>query len=264
MKNIKILITDDNSKEIFETGRLLREKGMCVRICPRDGKTVLECFMKYSPDIIITDAFPETLDAEGIIKRICMKSGGNKPLIILTSAYCSNRMANCYFDDGADIIFKKPIVPENILNVIYENFGIKSLCSVPKYVFNTNAFSQEKLREAVSETLIDAGFSPKYSGYKYLGDALMIVLNHPEYSKSLSKYLYPEIAESYGVSPSSVEKNIRCSIEAAYKRKSETRYFYYFSYNKKKPSNTEALFLLAEHIRIKKSVPVKNECIVKQ
>ncbi len=263
LKNIKVLVTDDNSKEIFDTGKLLRESGMFVRICPRDGRAILECFMKYLPDVVILDAFPETLDADGIIKRMCLRCGDKKPLIILTSSYCNDRMANEYFNDGADIIFKKPLVSENVFNSICKNFNLQTTCTVPKYTFDVNAFSYGELYTAVGETLIDAGFSPKYLGYKYLKEALVLILNHPEYERSLSKNLYPVIAERYKVTASSVEKNIRSSIEVAFKRKSETRYFYYFSYNKRKPSNAEALNLLSEHIKTKKSVPVKCESFVR-
>lgn len=72
--------------------------------------------------------------------------------------------------------------------------------------------------ELIKKYLVDNGISTKAGGFKYLIMAINIVGEKLDNNKrySLSKYVYPLIAEKYSVTPSSVDRAICNVIERSF------------------------------------------------
>ena len=261
MKSLKVLITDDNSKEILNLATYFREQGFNVKICSRNGNDILEYYLRYEPDVVITDYFLDSLDSRGVVLRISASPVGN-PLIIVLSRFLNRNVTDELFSAGADIVFEKPIVPEKIVNTVFERYKMNKAMDVPKYSFCFEETDITELENAVDETLIEIGLSPKHRGYSYTKENVLKILSNSDYSRLLSKRLYPELASSHCVSTASIEKSIRLAIEHAYLNKEHNKYFYYFSYNKPKPTNIEFLNIVSQHIKTRKSTPVKTMCYV--
>lgn len=68
----------------------------------------------------------------------------------------------------------------------------------------------------VSLILAKIGLNPKNLGYRYLRDAIVIVIINPNKINYLTKDLYPSIATKYGRKSSSVERGIRHSIKSTW------------------------------------------------
>ena len=85
-------------------------------------------------------------------------------------------------------------------------------------------------------------------GYIFLISAICIAAKDPEQLASLTKCLYPNVAELYQVDARCVERNIRSAIDAAYNRNPEQlkKCFYY---NVTKPYCAEVIALAVETIR---------------
>ncbi len=73
----------------------------------------------------------------------------------------------------------------------------------------------DALCKQVGIFLTRVGMFPNLKGFAYLISAVKEVLNDPFIIHSITKRLYPKVAESFNTSAISVERNIRNAIEVA-------------------------------------------------
>ena len=82
-----------------------------------------------------------------------------------------------------------------------------------------------------------------------------MVVKEIELLGSVTKILYPRIAEKYETTPSRVERAIRHAIEVAWARNNIDTIKKFFGYTinteKGKPTNSEFIALVADRIRLK-------------
>ncbi|MGI5883153.1 MAG: sporulation initiation factor Spo0A C-terminal domain-containing protein, partial [Dethiobacteria bacterium] len=92
-------------------------------------------------------------------------------------------------------------------------------------------------------------------GYLYLRDAISMVAQEIELLGSITKILYPRIAQKFETTPSRVERAIRHAIEVAWSRNNIDTIKKFFGYTinteKGKPTNSEFIALIADRIRLK-------------
>ncbi len=101
--------------------------------------------------------------------------------------------------------------------------------------------------------LHELGIPSNLSGYKYLKTALKLLVEGKVSSDfSVTKELYPEVAKLHGKTSQQVERAIRHAIEVAYDRGDlkfwEALFGYSASYKKGKPTNSEFIATIVEHI----------------
>lgn len=73
----------------------------------------------------------------------------------------------------------------------------------------------DALCKQVGLFLTRVGMFPNLKGFAYLLSAVKEVLNDPFIIHSITKRLYPKVAEKFNTTPVSVERNIRNAIEIA-------------------------------------------------
>ena len=108
--------------------------------------------------------------------------------------------------------------------------------------------------ERLSSIFIRAGIPPHIKGYQFLREAVKLAVAYPEMINSITKKLYPTIAQIYQTSPSKVERAIRHAIEVAWNRgkiENINAIFGIKIYNKgEKPTNGELIALVADKMMI--------------
>lgn len=123
--------------------------------------------------------------------------------------------------------------------------------SKPEQVQKTVTHDLEK---DVTDMIHEVGVPAHIKGYQYLREAIMMSVNDIEMLSSITKVLYPTIAEKYDTTPSRVERAIRHAIEVAWNRgRMETLnglFGYTISTGKGKPTNSEFIALIADKIRL--------------
>ena len=67
----------------------------------------------------------------------------------------------------------------------------------------------------VRRALLQLGITPKLTGFFYLQTALLLVLREPHLAGSLTRELYPRIAQQYTTTPVRVERDIRSAVAVA-------------------------------------------------
>lgn len=109
--------------------------------------------------------------------------------------------------------------------------------------------SEEKLKRLIRTI----GIPSHIKGYNYAIDAIMMVAQDRDLIHSVTKVLYPTVAERYETTPTRVESAIRHAIEVAWSRGEatvlESIFGYTVSVAKGKPTNSEFIARLAEEIR---------------
>lgn len=116
------------------------------------------------------------------------------------------------------------------------------------------AGKEHDLEKDVTDMIHEIGVPAHIKGYQYLREAIMMAVEDIEMLGSITKVLYPTIAERYQTTPSRVERAIRHAIEVAWNRgRMETLdslFGYTINTGKGKPTNSEFIALIADKIRL--------------
>lgn len=114
--------------------------------------------------------------------------------------------------------------------------------------------SEQKLLREVTDILHQLGLPAHIKGYYYLRESIIMSIYNPELLSAITKQLYPEIARNNNSSPASVERAMRHAIELAWRRGNMDSMTFYFGYsissNKGKPTNSEFISMIADHVKI--------------
>jgi len=107
----------------------------------------------------------------------------------------------------------------------------------------------------VTDMIHEIGVPAHIKGYQYLREAIMMCVKDMEMLNSITKLLYPTIAERYQTTPSRVERAIRHAIEVAWNRGRmetlEALFGYTVNIGKGKPTNSEFIALITDKLRLK-------------
>lgn len=135
-----------------------------------------------------------------------------------------------------------------ILNVIL--YGKEE---VKNFVKEKEADKTELLERRVTEILNHIGLKTNVKGFNYNREAIIQCVNNPELINSITKRLYPNIAQKYETVPSRVERAIRHAIETAF-LSGNLEYInkifgHSISDKKVKPTNSEFISKIVDMIR---------------
>lgn len=131
---------------------------------------------------------------------------------------------------------------------ISAKLGTENICRFICHSLNIEA-PRKQTEKVVSGLLLSIGFHANLKGYRYIAEAVTLVIENSDFAYCFNKKLYPLIAKKYGVTPENIERAIRTSIEVAYDRNYD-KFERFFGYTLQKPTNTEFILFCAEKIRI--------------
>ena len=113
----------------------------------------------------------------------------------------------------------------------------------------------EKTKLLIKNTLNELGASPEIKGYRYLVDAILMVIEDEDVlHRGIVKGLYCEVAEKYkGENGIRVERAIRHAVERIFDRYGgdllEQLFRNNISPNKGKATNSQFIAVVAEHVK---------------
>lgn len=112
----------------------------------------------------------------------------------------------------------------------------------------------------IGQLLRRLGLTSNRVGFLYLSEAVILALKDLEYLHRITKLLYPEIAQTYGISSSCVERNIRSAIDRIWKADRPLLHKIMDGHMEKKPSNGCFIAILREYcIEQEQIVAIKNK-----
>lgn len=108
----------------------------------------------------------------------------------------------------------------------------------------------------VTDVLHQMGVPARLTGYHYLREAIMMLVNDMDISNSITKVLYYDVEKMHNSTTEKVERAIRTAVEVSWERGNARVFEQIFGYSavsgKKKPCNSEYMVQVADQIRLKR------------
>ncbi len=245
-KQVKVLIGDDTAEYGVSCASILRSQGMYAYTRPKNGNTVLESIRKDTPDVVVIDAVLPHMDAIELMKK-AGANGGKSPAFIVTSAYDNSFVEQQVMQNGAAYFMIKPFD----WRVLGERIA---LLTNQQSLRGMTARAGQDLAITVTDIIHQLGVPAHIKGYHYLRCAIVSAYHEPELLESVTKQLYPRVAEQFETTPSRVERAIRHAIEIAWDRGNLDTLNAFFGYTvntcKGKPTNSEFIALITDKLRL--------------
>lgn len=203
-----------------------------------DGQKVVEEVLSKKPDVLVMEVMLSSLDGFAVLEKI-KGLGAQMPKVFFVSNLSHSGFVTKAIQSGASYFMVKPISPENLEARITEILG------------NAKFQNENKqLDEKISNIFISIGIPAHIKGYQFLREAVKLAVEEPEIISSITKKLYPTIAERFETSSSKVERGMRHAIEVAWNRgkiENINNIFGLKIYNRnEKPTNGELIALIAD------------------
>ena len=237
----KVLIADNSEEFAEELADILR--GQClIRSCTT-GSQALEQLRRSRPDLLVMDVMLPELDGVSLLQAI-RNEGLDVTILVLT------RSAVPYVMDAVDryevdYVMMKPCKMDALRQRILD------LASQER----EDRVSMPDMRNTVTNLLLSLRFSTKLRGYSCTREAVLYLMRDPE--MSLTKELYPAVAQLCDGNAVQVERAIRGAIKSAWKNKDETIWPQLFSPcadgTIPRPSNAVFLTRLADQLLLEQN-----------
>ena len=267
MKNIKILLADDNREFCDVISKYLeKQDDMEVVGIANDGIEVLDMLSKIKPDVIILDIIMPNLDGVAVMEQLSTHDLDQPPKIIVLSAVGQDKVIQRAIALGADYYMLKPLDMKVFVRRIREvvwgfSSGFEkpvfSITNRPKtlpLLLRSLEHDGKRIEAVVANVIYDMGIPVHFKGYQYLKEAILLVIDNMDLLGRITKELYPMIAEKFSTTPSRVERAIRHAIEVAWNRgrvDAINRVFGYVGQDRNDtPTNGEFIAVIADRIRL--------------
>jgi two-component system response regulator (stage 0 sporulation protein A) len=208
-KKIKLYFADSEQNEIDELVKHFGEKEDKYEIVGSgtEGISVAENVIKLTPDFLVTEVLLAGADGFKVLETIKKELGEKMPKVIFVSNLSHAGFISKAMKEGASYYMVKPISFENLEERIFD------LSSPVRTIEN-----EKQLDERIANIFISIGIPAHIKGYQFLREAVKLAVADPDIIASITKKLYPTIAEKFSTTPSKVERGMRHAIEVAWNR----------------------------------------------
>lgn len=250
---IKIILVDNN-EQMRESIKLQFTNGE-IDVCAdfSDAISALNYIKENAVDVIVTDIVLPNIDGYGFLESLNKLELNNKPKVLILSALSNDNFINKALNYGADYFMVKPFDFNVLKSRICE---IKNGVNVDKSITTIKTIKprNRQLEEKITNIFITVGIPAHIKGYQFLREAIKMAIDNPEIINSITKKLYPSIAQRFETTASKVERAIRHAIEVAWNRGKIENINALFGIrvysNNEKPTNGEFIALVADKMLI--------------
>ncbi len=246
-EKMKVLIGDDSRELGLTWASLLKNEGLYTVTRKKNGQLLLEAMKKEKPDLIIADVqMPDMTAAEFLMEA--QRQIGWLPAVIIVSDCASPKLEREVLDAGADCFLPKPFSPEKLVKKVKTLYRFRA-----GGLGDRSGQEWDNLEYTVTETIHRIGMPAHIKGYHYVRTAIMLAVGSRELLESMTKLLYPAVAEEYETTPTRVERAIRHAVGIAWERGNPSMLEEMFGKRSKKPTNSEFIALLSDKLRLQYS-----------
>lgn len=246
---LRVVIADNNDAFAASLRESLDQReGYSVTGVTGNGQEALRMVREDKADVLIMDPMLTELDGLGVLSA--MEQENLQPIIVTVSSFSSDYLMRQMSEKGVECFMLKPCAMEAVirnLDMLRMTAG-QSGRSVPGMA------RQNAVETLVTNVIHEIGVPAHIKGYQYLRYAIIVAVEDMDVINSITKTLYPKVAEYFGTTPSRVERAIRHAIEVAWDRgdlETLQKYFgYTVSNTKGKPTNSEFIALIADKLQL--------------
>ncbi len=244
-EKLNVVIVSNNQNDRKELKDKFEKSGLTVEEFS-EAIPSLQYVKENACDLVISDVILPGKDGFFLTENIKKISPHTK--VVLASAIHGDAFIAKGLQMGADYFIEKPFdndtIAERMIEVV-QNFETKTPIKTPR---------NKQLEEKISNIFITVGIPAHIKGYQFLREAIKMAIDNPEVINSITKKLYPSIAERFDTSASKVERAIRHAIEVAWNRGKIENINALFGIrvysNNEKPTNGEFIALVADKMLI--------------
>ena len=229
------------------TAALQRADGFRVVGTAGDGEQAIRMIEEKKPDILVLDLMLAKKDGLSVLKSIANME--HKPITLATSAFLTEYVSTAAANLGVRYLMLKPCDMAALVERLEEIRGGESL----RYPAARRS-DKVSIETLITNIIHEIGVPAHIKGYQYLREAIIIAVNDMDVINAITKVLYPEVAKTFGTTPSRVERAIRHAIEVAWDRGDLDTLQKFFGYTvsntKGKPTNSEFIALIADKLQL--------------
>ena len=252
------VIIADNAEEFCAklSAALQRTEGFQVLGTATDGEQAIRLVTERKPAILVLDMMLAKRDGIAVLKAIADLP--QRPLVLATSGFITDYVASSIAALGVQYLMLKPCDMSALVERLEELRGGDHTRQNSK-----PGTGQTNIETMVTSIIHEIGVPAHIKGYQYLREAIILAVEDMDVINAITKVLYPQVAKTFGTTPSRVERAIRHAIEVAWDRgdlDTLQRFFgYTVSNTKGKPTNSEFIALIADKLQLQlKSAEVGN------
>ena len=242
-RSINLLIANENEEDAnLISEKLTKENNLATIDKTSSGLKAIELVKSKNYDLVILDLVLAEVDGFEVIEEI--KNLNKNTKIIVLSALSSDTFIKKAMSLGVDYYMLKPA------NLDVLSKRVKDLVEGEQISSAISKNTDKEIEEKITNIFITVGIPAHIKGYQFLREAIKLAMENPDIINSITKKLYPSIAESFDTSASKVERAIRHAIEVAWNRgkiENINNIFGLTVYsNNEKPTNGEFIALVAD------------------
>ena len=238
------------------SGVLQQNERFRVMGTANDGETALRRITELKPQILVLDLMLPKRDGISILKALA--AAEQRPVTLVTTGFVTEYVSAAAANLGARYLMLKPCDMEALVERLEEMRAGEGRKANP-----LRRGDKAGIEAMVTGIIHEIGVPAHIKGYQYLREAIIIAVNDMDVINAITKVLYPQVAKTFGTTPSRVERAIRHAIEVAWDRgdlDTLQRFFgYTVSNTKGKPTNSEFIALIADKLQLQlKNAEVGN------
>jgi len=245
MKKNRLIIADENEEILNNLEKEFTEDRFEIVGRATDGEQLLNMVKTMQVDVIITDIVLPKIDAYSVLDYI--KENNLNINVIIHSSLSLTGFMNKAISLGAKYYAIKPFDISTLKSRVVEVLS-------NEFSSNTHGQITNQMEEKITNIFITVGIPAHIKGYQFLREAIKLAIVNPEIINSITKKLYPTIADKYSTSASKVERAIRHAIEVAWNRGKIENINNLFGIkvysSNEKPTNGEFIALVADKMLI--------------
>ena len=246
MKKTTLILADEDQNIMEEMSQVFANDNFEILSTTSSGEELIDLIKRHNPDVVVMDIVLENCDGFKVLESV--KNLNTK--IVVQSSLSIDGFINKAISLGAKYYCIKPFDVQTLKERINE---LVSPQEIQSGVF-FNAKANNQLEEKITNIFITVGIPAHIKGYQFLREAIKLAIANPEIINSITKKLYPTIAEKYDTSASKVERAIRHAIEVAWNRGKIENINNLFGIkvysSNEKPTNGEFIALVADKMLI--------------
>ena len=242
-----IMFADESSEVLSSLQQVFTQEKFEVLSTQNDGESLLSALKENRPDILVMDLVLSKIDGFSILEYI--KKENLNISVFIYSSLSLDGFINKAISLGAKYYAIKPFDLKLFRNRVLEVVEGENLGAI-----KSNNIVSNQMEEKITNIFITVGIPAHIKGYQFLREAIKLAIVNPEIINSITKKLYPTIADKYATSASKVERAIRHAIEVAWNRGKIENINNLFGIkvysSNEKPTNGEFIALVADKMLI--------------
>lgn len=245
MSKTKLILADEDKDLMEEMKKIFTDEKYEVVATTSNGSELINLINVHNPDLVIMDIVLQQSDGFKVLEQI-----NGKVKVVVQSSLSIDGFINKAINMGAKYYCIKPFDVKTLKERVEDI--LQPQTSQTGVFFN--AKNNNQLEEKITNIFITVGIPAHIKGYQFLREAIKLAIANPEIINSITKKLYPTIAEKYDTSASKVERAIRHAIEVAWNRGKIENINNLFGIkvysSNEKPTNGEFIALVADKMLI--------------